>query len=157
MANYHQIYECDLSNGEGCRLTLFFSGCNHGCKGCWNPETWNPNSGKEITNEVIKEFLEKAAYHDGISLSGGDPLHPRNRSTVLRIVTDFRAMYPGKDIWLWTGYRFEDIISDPDCAAIIPAVDFIIDGKYEQDSPTLKPWRGSDNQRKINIKTMYID
>lgn len=157
MANYHQIYECDLSNGEGVRVTLFLSGCIHACKGCYNPETWNPKLGKELTDEIIEGILDKCAYHSGLSLSGGDPLHLRNRSAVLDVCRRFKQRYPDKDIWMWTGYKFEDVKQDPTVREIFELIDVVIDGKYEQDNPTVKPWRGSDNQRKIDIKTMYID
>lgn len=152
LCNYHLIHECDLSNGEGVRLSLFLSGCSHGCKGCYNKKTWNPTSGEPLTYEIIDEILERCADHDGISITGGDPLHRRNRSTVRYLVDRFTSMYPTKDIWLWTGYKIEDIRDQPEIRRILSKVDVLIDGKYEKDNPTTKPWRGSDNQRLIKIK-----
>lgn len=151
MVNYHKIYTCDLSNGEGVRVSLFLSGCSHGCKGCYNTSTWNPKSGEPLTDEIIERILHECANHTGLSLTGGDPLYIRNRSTVLDVCRRFKSRYPEKDIWLWTGYRVEDIESDPIVADIFRIVDVVIDGKYEEDNPTQKPWRGSDNQRLIHM------
>lgn len=150
--NYNRYYECDLSNGEGVRVTLFLSGCSHGCAGCYNTSTWNPKSGQELTDEIIEEILQKCAVHDGLSLSGGDPLYLRNRSTVLHICSSFKHRYPDKDIWMWTGYKHEDVKDDPTVSEILKHVDVLIDGKYEKDNPTQKPWRGSDNQNLIKLK-----
>lgn len=149
MSNYHRYYTCDLSNGNGVRVTLFLSGCSHGCKGCYNTATWNPNSGEPLTNEIIERILDECDSHTGLSITGGDPLYVRNRSTVLDVCRRFKRRYPEKDIWLWTGYRVEDIRTDPIVSDIFKYVDVVIDGKYERDNPTQKPWRGSDNQRLI--------
>lgn len=156
-SNYSKIYECDLNNGEGVRITIFFSGCNHCCKGCYNKSTWNPNSGIRFDHETINLLLDKCSIHDGITFSGGDPLHRRNRGTVLYIARLFKERYPEKDLWMWTGYRFEDVQSDPDVIEILKLVDVVIDGKFECDNPTSKPWRGSDNQKLYRLESMSID
>lgn len=152
-SNYHRIYNCDLSNGEGVRVTLFLSGCDHGCKGCYNTSTWDPDSGLKLDEETIKKLLADCATHTGLSLSGGDPLHISNRSTVLRIVREFKQLYPTKNIWMWTGYKFDDIKNEPTIDEILKYVDVVIDGKYEQGNPARQdqPWRGSANQNLIHI------
>lgn len=150
--NYNRIYPCDLSNGEGVRLTIFFSGCIHGCKGCYNVDTWEPTSGIQFNEQTIEKLLNDCAIHSGLSLSGGDPLHPNNRETVYEIVTRFKQLYPDKDIWMWTGFVFSDIKDEPEIKRILQHIDVVIDGKYEKDLPTQLPWRGSNNQRLIKIK-----
>lgn len=151
MSNYHKIYNCDLSNGEGVRIALFLSGCIHACEGCYNESTWSPKSGKLLTDELISKLIDDCHNHDGLSISGGDPFHIRNRDTVFNICSMFKLRYPGKDIWLWTGYSYEDIIQDETIQKTLKLIDVMIDGKYEKDNPTQKPWRGSDNQRLIRL------
>lgn len=145
--NYDRYYTCDLVNGEGIRVTLFVTGCEHACAGCYNQSAWNRKSGKPFTAEVQEQILAACARHDGLSLSGGDPLLPHNRNAVLELCQEFKLRYPEKDIWLWTGYRYEDIAD----LEILKLIDVLIDGKYEKDQPTSQPWRGSANQRLIRL------
>lgn len=146
--NYDRIYTCDLVNGEGIRVTLFVTGCLHACPGCYNRSTWDRKSGQPFTAEVREKLLDACASHDGLSLSGGDPLHPHNRPAILELCQAFKQRYPDKDIWLWTGYLYEEV-ADLD---IMRWVDVVIDGKFEQDNPTTEPWRGSANQRLIILQ-----
>lgn len=146
--NYDRYYTCDLVNGEGIRLTLFVTGCQHACQGCYNQSTWDRKAGKPFTPEVQQQILDACARHDGLSLSGGDPLHPQNRAAILQLCQAFKARYPQKNIWLWTGYLFEEISE----LELVRYLDVVIDGKYQQDLPTVKPWRGSDNQRMFRLK-----
>ncbi|KIA79176.1 ribonucleoside-triphosphate reductase [Chromobacterium piscinae] len=146
--NYDRYYTCDLLNGEGVRVTLFVTGCPHACQGCHNPSTWDRKAGRPFTPEVREQLLAHCAKHDGLSLSGGDPLHPANRGEILDLCRRFKARYPDKDIWLWTGYQHEQVAE----LDILRYVDVLIDGSYRQDLPTSKPWRGSDNQRLIRLK-----
>jgi anaerobic ribonucleoside-triphosphate reductase activating protein len=145
--NYDRFYTCDLVNGEGVRLTLFVTGCLHACEGCYNASTWNRKAGRPFTEAVQQEILDLCATHDGLSLSGGDPLHPQNRAAILALCQAFKQRYPGKDIWLWTGYLFEEVRD----LEIMSYLDVLIDGQYRQDLPTVKPWRGSDNQRLFRL------
>jgi anaerobic ribonucleoside-triphosphate reductase activating protein len=146
--NYDRYYTCDVLNGEGLRVVLFVSGCVHACGGCHNKALWNRKAGKEFTQEVLDEILKACASHDGLTLSGGDPLHPANWGAVEDICRQFKAMYPEKDIWLWTGYSYEAVQHLP----LMRYLDVVVDGLYVQGLPTTKPWRGSDNQRLIRIK-----
>lgn len=148
--NYDRYYTCDLVNGEGIRVTLFVTGCLHACEGCYNRSTWDRKAGKAFTAEVQEQLLTACASHDGLSLSGGDPLHPHNRPAILALCREFKQRYPDKDIWLWTGYRHEDIAD----LEILGLVDVLIDGKYEKDQPTSLPWRGSANQRLIRFPAL---
>ncbi|WP_027468363.1 anaerobic ribonucleoside-triphosphate reductase activating protein [Deefgea rivuli] len=141
--NFDRYYTHDLVNGEGIRVTLFVMGCLHACAGCYNESTWDRKSGLPFTAQAQQELLDACENHDGLSLSGGDPLHPANRDAILELCKAFKQRYPDKNIWLWTGYVYEEIAE----LEILEYVDVIIDGKYEQDQPTSLPWRGSRNQR----------
>ncbi|QYN80513.1 ribonucleotide reductase of class III [Kosakonia phage Kc304] len=143
--NYDRIYPCDFVNGPGCRVVLFVTGCSHKCEGCYNKSTWNPRNGTEFTGETIEEIIELLSkdYIQGITLTGGDPLYPDNRGTIESLLKCLHTSHPHKDVWMWTGYKFEDIKH----LELLQNVDVIIDGKYEQLLSTQKAWRGSDNQR----------
>lgn len=143
--NYDRYYSCDVVNGEGLRVTLFVTGCAHACPGCYNRSTWNKLSGQPFTPEVQARILNLCADHDGLSLSGGDPLLPANRDAVEALCCAFKQRYPDKDIWMWTGYLHEEVCHLP----LLQYVDVLIDGPYRQDQPTTQPWRGSANQRLI--------
>ncbi|KUM01877.1 anaerobic ribonucleoside-triphosphate reductase activating protein [Chromobacterium subtsugae] len=145
--NYDRYYTCDLVNGEGVRVTLFVTGCAHACEGCHNRSTWDRKSGRPFTAQVREALLAHCAGHDGLSLSGGDPLLPANRDEILSLCRAFKQRYPGKSIWLWTGYDYEEVRE----LEILRFVDVLIDGRYRRDLPTSKPWRGSDNQRLFRL------
>ncbi|AFU64015.1 anaerobic ribonucleotide reductase small subunit [Salmonella phage STML-198] len=142
---YDRIYPCDFVNGPGCRVVLFVTGCIHKCQGCYNKSTWNPCNGETFNSNTVKEIAEHLSkpYIQGLTLTGGDPLYRGNREDIEALVKWVKARFPKKDIWMWTGYKFEDIKH----LELLKYIDVIIDGKYEQDNPTDKPWRGSDNQR----------
>jgi anaerobic ribonucleoside-triphosphate reductase activating protein len=150
--NYDRYYTCDLVNGEGIRLTLFVTGCLHACPGCYNRVTWDRKAGKPFDAQVQQQVLDACERHDGLSLSGGDPLHPHNREAILTLCQAFKARYPQKNIWLWTGYRYEEVAD----LEILHYVDVLIDGQFKQELPTVKPWRGSDNQRLFRLKSGEI-
>ncbi len=147
--NYHAYYALDVVNGEGTRCSLFVSGCEHQCKGCYNQSTWRLDSGYPYTNvledQIIADLNDTRVKRRGLSLSGGDPLHPSNVDTILALVKRVRAECPGKDIWLWTGYLLESLSGQQ--KAVIEYLDVLIDGKFEQAlyDPGLQ-WRGSSNQ-----------
>lgn len=147
--NYHQYYPVDVVNGPGTRCTLFVSGCEHQCRGCYNQSTWRTDSGHPFTqameDQIIADLNDPRIRRRGLSLSGGDPLHPANVSAILALVKRVKAECPGKDIWLWTGYTLAELT--PEQQAVIPYIDALVDGKFvqEQADPGLV-WRGSDNQ-----------
>lgn len=145
--NYDRYYSCDVVNGEGLRVTLFVTGCAHACAGCYNRTTWDRLSGQPFTAEVRERVLDLCRDHDGLSLSGGDPLLPANREAVAELCRAFKQRYPEKDIWLWTGYLYEEVQR----LELLQDVDVLIDGPYLQDQPTTLPWRGSANQRLIRL------
>jgi anaerobic ribonucleoside-triphosphate reductase activating protein len=145
--NYDRYYTCDVVNGEGLRVTLFVTGCEHACPGCYNTSCWNRLAGKPFTAEVRDRLLDLCGDHDGLSLSGGDPLLPANREAIADLCRRFKDRYPHKDIWLWTGYLYEEV----EGLEWLRDVDVLIDGPYRQDLPTMLPWRGSDNQRLLDL------
>ncbi|ENM3954228.1 anaerobic ribonucleoside-triphosphate reductase-activating protein [Vibrio cholerae] len=147
--NYHQYYPIDVVNGPGTRCTLFVSGCVHQCKGCYNQSTWSLSSGHRYTQEmedkIIADLKDTRIKRRGLSLSGGDPMHPANLSVVLQLVQRVKTECPDKDIWLWTGYTLAEL--DDSQQALLPYIDVLVDGKFiqEQAVPGLE-WRGSANQ-----------
>ncbi|WP_130833723.1 anaerobic ribonucleoside-triphosphate reductase-activating protein [[Erwinia] mediterraneensis] len=146
---YHRYYDVDMVNGPGTRCTLFVSGCAHQCPGCYNQRTWRVDSGQPFTPaleaRLIADLQDRRIPRQGLSLSGGDPLHPCNVPAILRLVQRVRRECPGKDIWLWTGYTLAELTLSQ--RRIVAELDVLIDGRFiaEQKDPAL-PWRGSRNQ-----------
>ena len=148
--NYHNIKHDDMNNGDGIRVTLFVSGCNHHCKGCQNPQTWSVNGGilfdSNALNEICAE-LDKD-YISGLTLSGGDPLHPANRGTITEICKKVKYLYPHKTIWLYTGYQYENICD----LEVMNYIDVLVDGEYIEELRDISlEWIGSSNQRVIRL------
>ncbi|HCR4075051.1 TPA: anaerobic ribonucleoside-triphosphate reductase-activating protein [Proteus mirabilis] len=147
--NYHQYYPVDVVNGPGTRCTLFVAGCVHQCRGCYNKSTWSLTSGKPFTQEVedqiITDLQDTRIKRQGLSLSGGDPLHPQNLSAILKLVKRVKTQCPEKDIWVWTGYLLADLT--PEQQEVVSYINVLIDGKFVQElyDPALL-WRGSSNQ-----------
>ena len=165
--NYHTITYPDQNNGDGLRVCLWLSGCNHHCKGCHNPQTWSPDSGILFDENAKKELFEELGkdYISGITFTGGDPLHENNIQEVLTLINEIKDKYPEKTIWLYTGYSWDEIwfpydelITNHSQARFtryvtIKDIDVLVEGKYKEDlrDVTLK-WRGSSNQRVINVQ-----
>jgi anaerobic ribonucleoside-triphosphate reductase activating protein len=153
--NYMVIKKLDVANGPGCRVSLFVSGCDRKCKECFNPESWNPNNGEKFTEETKQEIIEALnnPYIKGFSILGGDPFFPDNRKNILDLVKDIKKTYPYKTIWIWTGYKLEDLIEDLTCKEIIGNIDFLVDGEFRIEEKDLKlQFSGSKNQRVIDLK-----
>ena len=147
---YHKIETCNIGNGLGFRLVLWVSGCSHHCPYCQNPETWDPKSGNIFTEKQKKQIIKylKPDYIKGITLSGGDPLYEGNREEILDLCKEIKKAYPNKDIWLYTGYTYEEIKD----LEIINYVDVIVDGKFIQELRDITlAFRGSSNQRIIDV------
>lgn len=195
-----------MNNGSGLRVVLWLSGCNHHCKGCQNPQTWDINSGIPFDEKVKEELFRELDkdYISGLTLSGGDPLNEANLDDVLDIVTEFNKRYkkphkttlntnknhtltvvntnknhenteinpnkirllsPSKTIWVYTGYNYQKIMRElPSLKTkdnynmykrqkILKLVDVLVDGRYIESQRDLSlKWRGSTNQRVIDIK-----
>ena len=145
-----------MNNGDGLRVVLWLSGCSHHCKGCQNPQTWNPDSGipfdLEAENELFNDlFLD---YISGITFSGGDPLYPANRDEIFRLCKKIRNIFKDtKTIWLYTGYTYEEIILNTKMNNIINLIDVLADGEYIEELRNVDlPWVGSSNQRVIDVQ-----
>lgn len=152
--NYGRIKKTDIANGPGVRVSLFVSGCRNRCKGCFQPETWDFNYGQEYdgvntANEIIEALSPE--YISGLSILGGDPIERENVSEVVTLCHLVKLLYPDKSIWLWTGYYYEELLlREP---KILEYVDVIVDGPFKENLKDISlVWRGSSNQRIINVK-----
>lgn len=148
---YNKIRKMDISNGPGIRVSIFMQGCSFHCKDCFNSETWDFKAGKEFNDEVINKALDLASLPHivGLSILGGEPMHPNNREGTIKLAKAFKKRYPNKDIWVWSGYLFDEL-KDIEGLSYI---DTLVDGRFvlEKANPTLK-FRGSSNQRVIDVK-----
>lgn len=158
--NYAIIKPFDVANGPGIRTSLFVSGCRHACKGCFNEEIWEFDSGQEFTNDNIKEIIKllKRDFIMGLSLLGGEPLDPKNQEWVCKLVKEVKKEIPDKTIWCYTGFTYE-YVTDYMCKKlpytrqILDEVDVLVDGKFMIDLLDLKlKFRGSANQRVIDLR-----
>lgn len=171
---YHNITKDDMLNGEGLRVVLWTAGCSHHCKGCHNPVTWNPNDGLEFTEKEKEEIATELRknYISGITFSGGDPLHEANQETILELVQWVRKNFPNKTIWLYSGYRLDEIfqLHEEDLqyspvadvpsrkgmeirAEIIRNIDVFVDGRFVEELKSEPyPFAGSTNQNVISVE-----
>ncbi|MBQ9697573.1 MAG: anaerobic ribonucleoside-triphosphate reductase activating protein [Acidaminococcaceae bacterium] len=139
-------------NGPGVRYVLFLQGCPHHCPGCQNPETHDPAGGTERNvDEVIQDILQ-TKYLDGLTLSGGDPL--MQPEAVIAITG--AAKKAGLNIWLYTGWTFEQIqkgAAGDKAKEALALLDVLVDGPFVEKLKTGNAiWRGSDNQRLIDVQ-----
>lgn len=164
--NYAAIKPTDVANGPGVRVSLFVSGCTHYCRECFNSETWDFQYGQEYTESTTERILELLSpdYIAGLSLLGGEPLHPLNQKGILPLVKTVKERFPQKTIWCYTGYDFEqDILGDmmknlPETAEILYCLDVLVDGKFELENKDLKlRFRGSSNQRILSIPESLLE
>jgi len=148
---YHNITKDDMLNGDGLRVVLWVAGCDHCCKDCQNPVTWDPEGGLAFDEAAKREIFEQLdkSYISGITFSGGDPLHPANIAGVRELMAEIRGKYPDKTIWLYTGSLWEEVCG----LSFMKYVDVLVDGEFiaEQKDNTLR-WKGSKNQRVIDVQ-----
>lgn len=159
--NYADIKQFDVANGPGIRISVFVSGCNHHCKGCFNEETWDFNYGQPFTEETIDTIIEymKPSYIKGLTVLGGEPFEPANQKGLLPLLRKVREVYPQKSIWCFTGFDFErDILGNmyknwPETKEMISYIDVIVDGKFIEELKDLNlRFKGSSNQKTIMVK-----
>jgi anaerobic ribonucleoside-triphosphate reductase activating protein len=149
---YNLIRKIDIANGPGVRVSVFMQGCAFHCKNCFNKETWDFDGGKEFTDEVINHILELCSqdYISGLSILGGEPMHPKNIEGTTKLASAFKTKFPNKNLWVWSGFLFDQDLMDK---KILQYIDVLIDGRYKDElhDPSLK-WRGSSNQRVIDVQ-----
>jgi anaerobic ribonucleoside-triphosphate reductase activating protein len=159
--NYADIKVADVANGEGVRVSLFVSGCNHHCKGCFNPQAWNFDYGNKFTEEEEEKIMKQLEnpYVSGLSILGGEPLEYENQKGLLPLVKKVKEKYPEKNIWCYTGYTFDnDVVSNmfenwPETKELVSYIDVIVDGKFDESKKDLNlKFRGSSNQRVIDVQ-----
>ena len=154
---YAQLRRYDISNGPNIRATLFVSGCTHNCKGCFNKDYQDFNYGKEWTSITETLFLcyAKDPKVKGINILGGEPLQQTMDNSLADLLAKIKEN-TNKPIWLWTGYKLEDVINNTKVMDILQYVDVLIDGKFEEDKKDLNlMYRGSANQRIINLTKTF--
>lgn len=159
--NYADIKKIDVANGEGVRVSVFVSGCNHHCKGCFNQCAWDFNYGKKFTEKEEQQIIDymNHDYISGLSLLGGEPLEPKNQEGLLPLVKKVKEKFPNKNIWCYTGFDFEkDVVgkmakNNETTRELLKYIDIIVDGKFEEDKKDLKlQFRGSSNQKIVDVK-----
>ena len=148
---YNLIRKMDISNGPGVRVSIFMQGCSFHCKKCFNKETWDFEGGKEFNDDTIENVLSLCdkSHIKGLSILGGEPLHPNNIEGTTKLAKAFKEKYPDKNIWVWSGFKFDEDLKDKE---VLNYIDVLVDGIYKDElyDPTLK-WRGSSKQRVIDV------
>lgn len=148
---YGAIKKTDIANGEGVRVSLFVSGCNNRCPGCFNPETWSFDYGFEFDRGVMAQLIEdlRPDYISGLSVLGGEPLDPLNAERVCYLCDTVKLIYPAKSIWIYTGYTYE-AVKDFD---VMRYIDILVDGRFIEERKDISlQFRGSSNQRIIDVQ-----
>lgn len=154
--NYGKINYTDIANGPGVRVSLFVSGCRNKCKGCFNQESWNFNYGKKFTISTLTDLLLALdkPYISGLTILGGDPLEPENLPTVTSICRTIKTINDSKNIWIYTGYLYEDFQN----LELFDYVDVVVDGKFiESEKDISLQFRGSKNQKIVDVKRSKME
>lgn len=157
-----EVMTADVANGEGMRVSVFVSGCRNHCKGCFQPQTWDFNYGREYTPEIERFIIDELSksYYDGITILGGDPMEPENQEPVLRLLRRIKKELPDKNVWAYTGYVYDrDLVPggkrfvDGVTRELLESIDILIDGRFVEELKNLMlNFRGSSNQRIIKMK-----
>ena len=131
-------------------------GCTFNCKNCFNPETHDFNGGREFLDETIEKVLDLCSLEHivGLSILGGEPMHPKNIDGTTKLAKMFKERYPNKNIWVWTGFLFDRDLKDKE---VLKYIDVLVDGQYKDElhNPKLK-YCGSENQRVIDVKKSLL-
>lgn len=159
---YAGLIKNDIAAAPGLCVTFFTQGCPHQCEGCHNPESWDFDGGLEFKPDLINEIVE-ALNANGIKrkfcIMGGEPLCQENEFLTLLLIMEIQSRIPDVEIYLWTGYKYEDLINHTTdrMKRILSSINFLIDGPYIKElRDTTLPMRGSSNQRIINMKEVSL-
>ena len=142
----------DISDGPGIRVSIFMQGCTFNCKNCFNQETHDFKGGAEFTDDVINKVLDLASkdYIVGLSILGGEPMHPINLEGTTKLAKGFKERCPNKTVWAGTGYLFDQYLIDKE---VTNYLDVVVDGQYVDELHDFRlKWKGSSNQRVIDVK-----
>ena len=159
--NYGEILKSDIANGVGIRVTLFVSGCTHRCKGCFNEMTWDFGYGEPFTEDVERLLFEPVApdWVAGLTILGGEPFEPSNQETLAPFLERFRAKFPAKDVWCYTGcvlekeLRAETRWRTPFTERMLKCIDVLVDGPFVESLKDISlKFRGSSNQRVLKLQ-----
>jgi len=141
-----------VSDGPGVRFTIYFSGCRHRCPGCHNPDAQDFSAGMDFNDQVQEKLITHIAHCPiitGVTLTGGDPMF--SAADVLRFVLLLRETVPDINIWLYTGFTYEEL-SSAEHLMLLEQCDVLVDGRFEQDKLDQSlSYRGSINQRIIDL------
>ena len=147
---FNKVRNMDISNGPGVRVSIFMQGCSFNCKNCFNPETHDFNGGRPFDDKIIKEVVDLCDkdYIAGLSILGGEPMHPTNIDGTMKLAKAFKEKYPNKTVWVWSGFLFENL-KDKEA---LKYIDVLVDGQFVEElkNPKLE-WKGSSNQRVIDV------
>ena len=153
---YAGLNRNDMSAAPGVSVSFFTQGCPHHCKGCHNPETWNFEGGKEFTWDTMNDILNSLTANGitrSLAIMGGEPLCEQNVFLTLLIVKTVKEKLPDVKIYIWTGYTYDKLPTDPHIQQVLKLSDFLIDGPYKEELRDITlPMRGSSNQTIIDLK-----
>ena len=144
-----EVVEDTVVDGPGFRTVIYAAGCGHACPGCHNPQSWDMRNGHPVAVSALVQQVLSDPFAD-VTFSGGDPLMQVEAFTALARHIKNRSR---KNIWCYTGYRYETVVRSPRLSMILPYIDVLVDGRYEQQlRDTSLPFRGSSNQRPVDVK-----
>jgi len=152
-----EIKGCDIADGYGVRVGLYVSGCSRKCRGCHNMQAQSFDYGKPFNRAVKEEILSLVGkpYCAGLSVLGGEPMEGDNRKTVISLCKEVKEKFPDKDIWMWTGYRYEELLADETAREIFDYIDYVVDGPFVEEMKDLSlRFCGSSNQRILKLHPM---
>lgn len=153
--NYSAIKTYDVANGPGVRVSLFVSGCRRHCKGCFQPETWDFDYGSPFTEDTTGEIISalQPSFIQGLTILGGEPFELENQAELVKLLKKVQAILPSKDIWIYTGFSYEEICD----TELIKLTDALVDGSFiESQRDIILKFRGSRNQRILYLVDGHV-